>query len=261
MKIDDLVFLGPPGRGKSFLGRQLKSGKLHNIPNQSRILSAYYKDTNMNEASIPCTRITGSTDDFGSDCPEKYSDCAQLTLGQFWQGPDSLPKESAHVYIGASDAGLCFYIYMQDGDIFSRSTADNQKMWTLGDVAEFFVKPGKDRPDYWEIHVTPNDLIMDIYIPDREKFMGGEITWEQVIAPDSHTRKYVHIGDSYWVVEACVPWRAFGLEGAPAQGAAWQIAVCRYNCTGDLENRELSSTAAFTQASFHRYEEYTQLVF
>jgi hypothetical protein len=104
-------------------------------------------------------------------------------------------------------------------------------------------------------------LIMDIYIPDREKFMGGEITWEQVIAPDSHTRKYVHVGAGHWAVEACVPWQAFGAEGIPAQGTAWQIAACRYNCTGGLENPELSSTAAFTQASFHRYEEYTQLVF
>ncbi len=215
----------------------------------------------MNEASIACAHIAGATTDFGSDCPEKYANCAQLVLGQFWKGPDSLPSESAHVYIGASDEGLCFYIYMQDGDIFSRATADNQKMWTLGDVAEFFVKPGVERSDYWEIHVTPNDFVMDIYIPEREKFMGGEITWEQVIAPDSHTIKRVHVGADHWAVEARVPWRAFGLEGIPTQGTAWQIAVCRYNCTGGLENRELSSTAAFSQASFHRYEEYTQLVF
>ncbi|MGY8822591.1 MAG: hypothetical protein ACKVJG_01385 [Candidatus Latescibacterota bacterium] len=215
----------------------------------------------MNEASIACARISGATADFGSDRPKKYSHCARLALGQFWKGPDSLPSENAHVYIGAFGEGLCFYIYMQDGEIFSRATADNQKMWTLGDVAEFFVKPGDERSDYWEIHVTPNNLIMDIYIPDREKFMGSEIAWERVLAPNSHTKKRVHIGDGHWAVEACVPWQAFGAKGIPTQGTAWQIAVCRYNCTGGLENPELSSTAAFSQASFHRYEEYTQLVF
>jgi hypothetical protein len=41
----------------------------------------------------------------------------------------------------------------------------------------------------------------------------------------------------------------------------WQVAVCRYNCTGDLETRELSSTAAFTQPGFHRWEEFTDLIF
>ena len=40
-------------------------------------------------------------------------------------------------------------------------------MWTLGDVAEFFVKPGADRTDYWEIYVTLNDFLMDIHIPEK----------------------------------------------------------------------------------------------
>ena len=89
---------------------------------------------------------------------------------------------------------------MQDSDIGSRATADNQKMWTLGDVAEFFIKPGGDRTDYWEIHITPNDFLMDIYIPNREGFTGGEIGWEDVVAPESHTRKRVGVGDGYWAL-------------------------------------------------------------
>ncbi len=207
----------------------------------------------MNDPSIPCARVSDADAELGSEHPQKYRDAAKLTLGQFWQGADA--------FIGASETGLCFYIYMRDSDIFSRATADNQKMWTLGDVAELFVKPGGERSDYWEIHVTPNDFIMDIYIPEREQLMGGKISWEEVLAPDSHTRKRVHVGDGSWAVEACVPWSAFDVEGLPPAGSEWKIAVCRYNCTGDLENQELSSTASFSEASFHRHEEYTTLVF
>ena len=137
--------------------------------------------------------------------PEKYRDVAQLTLGHFWISPDALPAERAHAFVGVSAASLYFYVYVRDSDISSSATADNQKMWTLGDVAEFFIKPGGGRTDYWEIHITPNDFLMDIYIPNREKFTGGKIGWEDVVAPDSHTRKRVQVGEGYWALEACVP--------------------------------------------------------
>tara|TARA_B100000886_G_C20390514_1_gene478048 strand:+ start:1269 stop:1454 length:186 start_codon:yes stop_codon:yes gene_type:complete len=61
-------------------------------------------------------------------------------------------------------------------------------MWTLGDVAKFFIKPGGTRMDYWEIHITPNDFLIDIYVQNCEKFTGRKIGWEDVAAPDSHTR-------------------------------------------------------------------------
>jgi hypothetical protein len=215
----------------------------------------------MNDQSISCVRVKDSDVELGVEQPEKYSAAARLTLGQFWKGPDALPAERAHALVGASETGLNFYVYLRDSDIYSRATADDQKMWTLGDVAEFFIKPGGGRTDYWEIHITPNDFIMDIYIPDRERFMAGKISWDEVVAPSSQTRKRVQVGDGYWAVEACVPWAAFGLNGIPEGGVGWHIAVCRYNYAGGSDDPELSSTASFSQASFHRHEEYTQLVF
>ena len=215
----------------------------------------------MNDQSISCVRVKDSDVELGVEQPEKYSAAARLTLGQFWKGLDALPAERAHALVGASETGLNFYVYLRDSDIYSRATADDQKMWTLGDVAEFFIKPGGGRTDYWEIHITPNDFIMDIYIPDRERFMAGKISWDEVVAPSSQTRKRVRVGDGYWAVEACVPWAAFGLNGIPEGGVGWHIAVCRYNYAGGSDDPELSSTASFSQASFHRHEEYTQLVF
>jgi hypothetical protein len=134
-------------------------------------------------------------------------------------------------------------------------------MWTLGDVAEFFVKPGANRTDYWEIHVTPNDFLMDIHIPDRERFTQGEVTWAEAIAPSSETQHRVQVLSDRWAVEICIPWKAFGLDNVPATGTAWSFAVCRYNYNGALENPEHSSTAHLTTPGFHRWEEYTDLVF
>lgn len=215
----------------------------------------------MSNPSISCPAVSGAVDDLGAAHPHKYSACQALPLRRFWDGPDALPQESGTAYIGAAQEGLSFYVLLEDSDIFSTATGDDQRMWTLGDVAEFFIKPGVERTDYWEIHITPNDYIMDIHIPDREKFMAGDITWDQVIAPSSHTAKRVAVLDGQWVLEIVIPWKTFDLDAAPAAGTVWQFAVCRYNYNNGLEDPEHSSTAHLSEPGFHNYEEFTDLVF
>ena len=57
----------------------------------------------------------------------------------------------------------------------SHSSADQQRMWQLGDCAELFVKAGgADDGPYWEIHVTPNGHLMDTRIPGR----GEDAPWK-----------------------------------------------------------------------------------
>lgn len=209
--------------------------------------------------TIPCTVLPDDTTNL--PLPQKYAACPPQSLRRSWEGPDALPTEPGVARIGASSQGLCVYVEYEDSDIFSEAKADQQKMWTLGDVAEVFVKPGLDRPDYWEIHVTPNGFMMDIRIPDRGRFQAGEVTWDQVIAADSGVIHQSVVEEGRWSAEFVIPWSAFEVEAAPSPGTIWQVAVCRYNCNGGLENPELSSTAPLTKPGFHRFEEFSDLVF
>lgn len=215
----------------------------------------------MPNSEIRCTEVSEKPAELEDARPAKYRGCEALVLRQSWQGAEALPAEKGTAYVGAAAAGLSFYVLYEDSDVFSTATADNQQMWTLGDVAEVFVKPGVDRSDYWEVHVTPNGFLMDIYIPDRQRFMGGEVTWDEVIAASSGTARRVQVLEDRWAAELVIPWAAFGVEGRPAQGERWQFAVCRYNYNGGLQNPELSSTAPLSQPGFHRYEEFGDLVF
>ncbi len=215
----------------------------------------------MANPSVKCPRVAGDIDDFGAEHPAKYRDSELLPLRQYWDGPDAMPAEKGSACVGASDEGISFYTCYTDSDIFSTATADNQKMWALGDVAEFFVKPGGSRTDYWEVHVTPNHFLMDIHIPDREGFTGGDVTWEEVVAPSSETRRRVEVFDDRWAVEICMPWKAFNLDAVPTPGTVWRFAVCRYNYNEGLEDPEHSSSAHLTTASFHQWEDYTELIF
>ena len=215
----------------------------------------------MPDSEIRCIEVGDAPAELGDMRPAKYRDCEALSLRRSWEGAGALPKESGTAYVGAAEAGLSICAVYEDSDIFSTATADDQQMWTLGDVAEAFIKPGVERPDYWEIHVTPNGYLMDIRIPDRQRFMGGEVTWDEVVAASSGTARRARVLEGRWAAELVVPWAAFGVEGRPAAGERWQFAVCRYNYNGGLRDPELSSTAPLSQPGFHRYEEFSDLVF
>jgi hypothetical protein len=221
------------------------------------------KREKVSKPSVICKEVTGQVRDFGAEHPEKYRASEPLQLMQWWEDAGHMPDESGVSYVGYSSDGLCFYACLEDSNIYTQARSDNEKLWTLGDVVEFFVKPGETREDYWEIHISPNDLIMDIHIPSRDKYMNNVISWNKVVAADSGSTKRVQViaAENTWAVEVCIPWAAFGYETVPVSGTVWQFAVCRYNYSGNLENLELSATAHFTELDFHRYEEYTDLIF
>ena len=219
------------------------------------------REQNMAITSVQCRVINGQVDDLGVDHPMRYKCCTPLPLRQFWHGPEKFPSEDGTAYVGATEEFLVFYACFQDSDIFSHATDDNQKMWELGDVAEFFIKPENNQTDYWEIHVTPNDFMLDLHIPDRDQFFSGGVSWEQVSTPNSHAIKRVAVMDGKWSVELSIPWGTFGLHSPPPRGSVWRIAICRYNYNGGMNQPEHSSTAALTKLNFHQHENYMKLNF
>lgn len=225
-----------------------------------------FKQVNKKEDQIvmdllTCSVITDEDADLTADVPAKYAACRPMPLRQHWKSVDALPREKGVARIGVSVMGLSVHVRYEDSDIFSTATANQQRMWQLGDVVEVFVKPGLDRTDYWEVHVTPNGFLMDLLIPSRAGTASGEHTWGEIVAPESGTTYQAKVGNGWWSAELTIPWSAFGETGIPATGTIWQVAVCRYNYNGGLEDPELSSTAPLTQASYHRYEEYTNIAF
>ena len=223
------------------------------------LLKSDSKDNAMTANTLPCPVLESGPADLSAEAPAKYVASRPMPLRQHWD--DALPKETGVARIGATEEGLSVHVRFEDSDVFSTATANQQRMWTLGDVVEVFAKPGRDQSSYWEVHVTPNGFLMDLHIPSRAGMQSGEHSWEEMIAPESGTTYQVNVDDGGWSAELTIPWSAFDIDGRPEAGTVWQIAVCRYNYNGGLESHELSSTAPLTQASYHRYEEYTDLAF
>ena len=137
---------------------------------------------------------------------------------------------------------VCPHRYLVDGDVISHATADNQKMWQLGDCVEVFIKPeGGGRTDYWEIHLTPNGYMMDIHIGERDNW-----EWDDAVAAESGASHAVAHTERGWVAELRVPWTAFGLTEPPAAGEEWRLNVSRYNADSsqpyDAENERIDTS-------------------
>ena len=217
----------------------------------------------MNNLTTSCRPLRRDGNDFGSKSPAAYADAEPFSFFQNWVAPGHRPNEGGLAYAGTTETALCLYVWLEDRSIFTTATENNQTLFTLGDVAEFFIKPGESREDYWEIHVSPNDLLMDVHFPSRGAIRSGQVTWEQVVAAESGSRKRVATPpeEGYWVTELCVPWQAFGYDCPPEPDEIWQFSVSRYNYTGDLDHVEHSSVAPFTELNFHQYEQFINLTF
>lgn len=168
-------------------------------------------------ATTPAVVASGLLDaasGLGEETPAKYQQCPAFSLFQWWEHPAQRPRQRGRVRIGVNATALCVYVWMEDSDIISYSTTDNQKMWQLGDCVELFLKAGQSVSDYWEIHVTPNGHLMDMHIQQRET-----LVWEEAVAAQSGAQHRVAVGPHSWAVELCVPFSAFGLAGPPPSGA------------------------------------------
>ncbi len=206
-------------------------------------------------STVPCIESPLGHD--GGPTPTAYASALCLPLSQHWC--NGMPQEQGHAYIAACAEGLRLYSWFEEATPYTTATHNNQRLFELGSVVEFFICPS-GTSTYWEIHLSPNGLIMDIRIPDRDALMRGALDWSEVIAPASHARYTGNTTATAWTTEIIVPWACFERTGIPT-GENWGVAVCRYNYPDRLEDPELSATAPFTELSFHRIEEFNRITF
>jgi len=168
--------------------------------------------------------------------------------------------DDAHLYIGAE---------LDDRDIYAMKTEPQSTTWD-DDVFEVFLKPRRDLPHYYEFHVTPRNVTLELFIPRRrcgsiERFYFSS-GMRSAVTLRGTLNDWRDI-DEGWTVEMAIPFAAFRqTAGAPQVGDEWQVAFCRYDYSYHLppelpDGVECSTSARLSVRSFHRHEEYDTLVF
>lgn len=181
----------------------------------------------------------------------------------FWAGVEGGKATRARLLW--DDRAFYFAAEMDDSELRSFGTRRNDRIWE-GDVFEVFLKPSRDRPEYYEFQVNPRSVILELAFPER----GFDFATLAARPPLGMTAVAVCQGtvdqtgdrDRGWTVEGRIPWSVFAPSGGrPAAGSVWSFALCRYDYGPPETKPVTTSSAPLTRPSFHRYEDYGKLRF
>ena len=178
------------------------------------------------------------------------------------KGAENLSPTEARILWGSSN--LYVAITCADADIRSYSDEPDGELWN-GDVGEFFVKPDRDSPVYYEFVVAPNGTLYDGRYPardvdDRPRFKSWS-SGAQVASSINGTNGDSSDMDSGYTLEMAIPLSAFAGSTPPADGVVWTFGVCRYDYSKLFDEPLLLMTMLQAPYGFHSYEGYADLVF
>ncbi len=144
-------------------------------------------------------------------------------------------QEGGNATLICKDKTLVLTVDFIDSDIGNSAVKHNEKTWTTGDVCEFFFQPA-GRKDYYEFHVTPNNITLQLHIPSVEQLRV--LPFESKIF-ESNFKYNAKIEKGHWTVRMEIPLSVLG-DNAKFNGSLF--AVCRYNYNKKWEEPELSSS-------------------
>jgi len=161
------------------------------------------------------------------------------------------------------------YVYFAcdftDSDLYAKVMKHDGKTW-YDDVFEVFLKPAEGETPYFELHITPGNVTMDLKVPHPgDHTFEEQIKWESKFSAAAHLKGTLNTPgdrDEGWTAEMRIPWAAFApVAEPPKAGDRWLFAGCRYDYTAHEDGPLHFSTARFKFLGFHRTHEYDWLQF
>jgi hypothetical protein len=154
---------------------------------------------------------------------------------------------------------LLVFAELTDTDIYTQATADNQRLWELGDVFEIFLRP-RTQESYVELQVAPNNRRLQLRYPNAEavaqarKLGSGD---QFVIHGKSFlSSTWVCADDQKWFVYAKIPVKTVCENSRLSSGVEWLFSFGRYDCSRTRAVPVISSASLHTKADFHRQSEW-----
>jgi uncharacterized repeat protein (TIGR03806 family) len=182
------------------------------------------------------------------------------------EGGAATPRTWTHARLLWDRQYLYYFAEMQDVDLYADVTEHNGKLWD-NDVFELFFKPAEDKPAYYEFQVNAANATLELFLPSRgaggyQRFRDQYPFEMKTAVKLRGTLNHWQDVDEGWSVEGRIRWQdLMPTGGRPNADDVWKFALCRFDYSTGLEAPELSSSAPLTEASFHRYEDYSSLKF
>ncbi len=183
-------------------------------------------------------------------------------MGQTWERALPTGFKAAKVRFAWEPDALWILADLPDDYITTRSTADNQDMWELGDVFEIFVERQGTRK-YTELHVTPKNHRLHLLFPHGAitKVRKGTLSLssfkQSAVGFESRVRRPRN--RAAWQVLVKIPAKII-FPGKPLhEGASLNASFSRYDYGRRGQNPTLSSTSPHHNTEFHNHLDWREM--
>lgn len=164
-------------------------------------------------------------------------------------------KEPGYAAISVDENYISLRAILYDTDMYSESTGEDQPMWMLGDVLEFFfwLPP---RNDYYETQVSINGDKLQIHL--NEFYIVYDLPLESILGKCGMQAKVRRFpSKNVWYGKIQIPLKEIGVEYKDLEGLRFFSG--RYNHNHAWDEPELSATCKFEGGSFHSPTEWSIL--
>jgi hypothetical protein len=219
--------------------------------------------TNVELPAILCRKLSDFNGEELEFVRREFYKSVPCQLQQSWLPVSQQEFETGLVYTGWKDSNLIVFAELTDTEIFTSAKEPGDYLWRLGDTFEIFLGR-RDQAAYYEFHVAPSNLKSQLHFQDSKA-----VEWV------SRTQRFEDLmmeGDAFvsqtwvkpeirrWFVLAEISGKLMEANGELA-GAHWSISFCRYDYTRGKDLPVISSASPYTQADFHRRDEWRSICF
>lgn len=183
---------------------------------------------------------------------EAFAGAPALPFLQGWRESPEPDFRGGVVRVGWNADGLWVLARMKDDCLFTRVTADNQRIWMLGDVFEIFVRDMTGE-EYLELHTAPNGHRLQLRFPSERTFSeikARRVRLDDMVVAEPLFRARVRTVAGGWEVLACI---------TALKGKFLRASFSRYDYRDAGSEPILSSTSAHREINFHDQDAWRDL--
>lgn len=192
-----------------------------------------------------------------------FASAPMLEMQQAWRHAPEDRFRPGLVRIGWKEDRFLVFGELIDDELFNLATEDNQLLCNFGDVFEIFLRDVGGEC-YAELHIAPNGRRLQLLWPDAAavRRAGSKRMSLDEIKVDEPIFDFTQwsVG-GIWRICASVPSPVFLPPGTTLEGRTWNASFSRYDYSSAEAAPVLSSTSPHAEVSFHRQQEWAELLF
>lgn len=182
---------------------------------------------------------------------------ACLEFGQPWFAEPEAEYKPARVWLGVHGDELLVYGVMDDDQPTNRAVQWNEPTWQTGDVLEFFFQ-AEGRPGYHEFHVTPENVRLQLFFPNRAAFYEKRGFRHWAIA-ESRFESAARVNETRTGWEAAMRIKLAVVLDEPRDDGArrFKFSFSRYDYQPGRKEPVTSATTPLSAPHFHNIDQWS----